>query len=458
MQRAGDHPLIRKFFLNSSWSCFLKIFASLRLLTRLVADRLSVRWYLGYDLNEPLPDHSSLSRIRTRYGLSVFRRFFDAILEQCPQAKLIWGKELSVDSTKVAANASLDSFPPRFAVEARAALQKHLAALFPEEAPRATTTSAQEFPVEAAKPIPLPVEVCDQVRQELTARNEARQDWISREGRPELEVRRGTLERVTDFRVSTTDPDATLMPLKEGVHLGYKTHYVVDGGKARIILAPLVTPSEVKDNQPMLDLFWWVRFRWKLWPRQFTGDTVYGTIENMAATEQQGIRAYVPLPDYESRSPLYRKHAFLYDPDHDWYVCPNNAILPLAKHAYTEHEKRYQADPATCNVCPLKRHCTTSDQGRQVKRSFDEEVVDRVRAYHQTEVYHKAMRKRSVWVEPLFAEAKDWHGMRRFRLRRLWRVHCEALVIASGQNLKRLLEPTWLGTAPAPQRSGPPFR
>jgi len=50
------------------------------------------------------------------------------------------------------------------------------------------------------------------------------------------------------------------------------------------------------------------------------------------------------------------------------------------------------------------------------------------------------MRKRSVWVEPLFAEGKQWHGMRRYRLRRLWRVNCEALIRAAGQNLKRLLK------------------
>ena len=50
---------------------------------RHAADRLSVRWYLGYDLGEPLPDHSSLTRIRERYGVEVFRRFFDAIVEQC---------------------------------------------------------------------------------------------------------------------------------------------------------------------------------------------------------------------------------------------------------------------------------------------------------------------------------------------------------------------------------------
>src|SRR5438045_7278655 len=60
------------------------------------------------------------------------------------------------------------------------------------------------------------------------------------------------------------------------------------------------------------------------------------------------------------------------------------------------------------------------------------------------------MRKRSVWVEPLFAEGKDWHGMRRFRLRRLWRVNCEALVTAAGQNLKRLLRKRGWGRRPFP--------
>jgi hypothetical protein len=64
-----------------------------------VADRLSVRWYVGYDLDEPLPDHSTLSKIRTRYGLSVFRRFFEAISEQCQKAKLIWGKDLYFDAS-----------------------------------------------------------------------------------------------------------------------------------------------------------------------------------------------------------------------------------------------------------------------------------------------------------------------------------------------------------------------
>ena len=94
--------------------------------------------------------------------------------------------------------------------------------------------------------------------------------------------------------------------------------------------------------------------------------------------------------------------------------------------------------------------CTTSNQGRRVYRHVGEEYLERVRTYQQTLAYQKALSKRKVWVEPLFAEAKDWHGLRRFRLRLLWRVNCEALVIASGQNLKRLLKKRVWGRRPFP--------
>ena len=89
-----------------------------------------------------------------------------------------------------------------------------------------------------------------------------------------------------------------------------------------------------------------------------------------------------------------------------------------------------------------------------LSRHYDEEFRDRVRAYRDTAAYHKARRKRSVWVEPLFAEAKDWHGLRRCRLRRLWRVNVQVLWTASGQNLKRLLAGRGWGRRPFPAAPG----
>src|SRR5215213_11606319 len=106
---------------------FFEDLRSERQLMGVVADRLSLRWYLGYDLFEPLPDHSSLTHIRERYGLLVFRRFFERIVEECFKAGLVWGEELFFDATKVEANASMESRIPRFAAEA------HLGELFGNE-------------------------------------------------------------------------------------------------------------------------------------------------------------------------------------------------------------------------------------------------------------------------------------------------------------------------------------
>jgi hypothetical protein len=112
--------------------------------------------------------------------------------------------------------------------------------------------------------------------------------------------------------------------------------------------------------------------------------------------------------------------------------------------------RTYRTPTAAGSACPLKAGCTTSRRGRRVRRSVDEADVDRVRAYHATEAYRKAMRKRRVWVEPLFAEAKAWHGWGRFRLRGLEKVNGEALLIAAGQNLKRLLNRRGWGRRPWP--------
>lgn len=129
--RVGRPSVDPRIFFKLQLVMLFEGIRSERQLMRLAADRLSVRWYLGYNLDEPLPDHSILTRIRTRYGVATSRRFFDAIVEQCQEAGLVWGRELYFDATQVVANAALDSLTPRFAVEAREAIRAHLDALFP---------------------------------------------------------------------------------------------------------------------------------------------------------------------------------------------------------------------------------------------------------------------------------------------------------------------------------------
>ena len=448
---------------------FFEDIRSERQLLQLAADRLSVRWYLGYNLGEPLPDHASLTHIRTRYGVEIFRRFFDVILEQCRRAGLVWGRELYFDSTHVQANAALSSLTPRLAVEAREArragnaLQVHLEDLFAEEQTAVAGVAAAPTspvipsalpdppePPQSQEPTPLPVTLTEKLREELAVANAERHDWVAQLGAQDRRVTRRSYRRIADFLVSTTDPDATMMHSKGPADMGYHTHFVVDGGTARVMHTVLVTPTEVMDNQPMLDLLWHTCFRRQLVPHQVTGDKKFGTAENLVAIESQGIRAYIPQADMDQRTPFFTADQFIYDAARNVYGCPAGKDLRLDLPHSTERQLRYRARAADCNHCGLKDVCTTSKQGRTRCRSVDEACLERVRGYASSQDYQKALRKRKAWIEPLFGEGKQWHGLRRFRLRRLWRVNIEALLIGAGLNLKRLLRAWGTGGRPCP--------
>ncbi len=280
---------------------------------------LAHRWYLGYALDEDLPDHSSLTRIRQRLGVDVFQRFFETVVDLCQESGLVWGRELYVDATRVRADADTDSLVPRFYADARA----HVADIFNHPEPQEQSVAP---PANGLLHLRLETRETDGALHEPGA---ARWNLLDERrlapGRPS---HRG-YRRTSDIWVSTTDPDATPMWTAGKARVGYHDHYVVDGGKRWIILAALVTPADVMENQPMLDLLWRVR--------------------------------------------------------------------------------------------------------------------EKMRGYHATEAYKKAMRKRQVWAEPLFAEAKLWHGLRRFRRRGLENANMEGVLIAAGQNLKRFLAATGWG-------------
>lgn len=394
-----------------------------RLLMEQTHLHLAWRWYIGYDLDEVLPDHSSLTRIRERYGLPIFRRFFERVVSLCMESGLVWGKEIYFDGTRVQASADLFSNVPNFEYE----LRHHLNILFPDS---------------DSSPLPL--------MNTLRPEPDFMEAWIAHyhEKEPWLKPAKNTAyQRLASRRTSLTDADAT--PLHGKKEIGYHTHYMVDGGLNRIILGVLVTPADILDHVPMLDLLRWGRFRWHIHPLAAVGDSRYGTVENIVALFKEGILPYMLRGEF--RKPTqYSYEEFRYDADHDVYYCPQGHILKRGALDRDHQTIIYQASVKDCRPCPVRSQCTMSKgKGRRISRSFFQEDLDRAAALRDTPAFAKALRKRSVWVEPLFGEAKQWHGLARFRLRRIWRVNIQALMIASVQNLKRLLKPRY------PRRSFP---
>src|SRR5688572_14361798 len=229
MGRPSVDPVV---FFKLQLIAFFEGIRSERQLMETVNLNLAHRWFLGYDLDEPVPDHSSLSKIRERFGLEVFQLFFEHIVELCIQAGLVWGAELFIDSTKVQANASINGMIERAEFEA----QQHL----------------------------------DQLFQRLEKGVSPFGKLVTKyNGKRLTGIRKPHYQRITDNRISPIDPDAAPMQPSGGgsARLGYHDHYVVDGGKARIILSALVTPASIMDNTPLLDLVDWVHSRWRIEPK-----------------------------------------------------------------------------------------------------------------------------------------------------------------------------------------------
>jgi hypothetical protein len=90
---------------------------------------------------------------------------------------------------------------------------------------------------------------------------------------------------------ASVQPCAALIAARR---LGYRVHYVVDGGRERVILAAPVTSASIMDNTLMLDLERWVHFSWHLHPHIAVGDTKYGTLANIVDLEQDALVPYNP--------------------------------------------------------------------------------------------------------------------------------------------------------------------
>src|SRR3990170_2016246 len=141
MGRPSIDPVV---FFKLQLIAFFEGITSERRLMETAQLNLAHHWYLGYDLDELLPDHSSLSKIRSRYGLEAFHGFFERIVELCMEAGLVEGEELYLDATKVDANASVHTMRTRFSV---VAAREHMEKVFAEN-------PAPDEPVQALNEAP----------------------------------------------------------------------------------------------------------------------------------------------------------------------------------------------------------------------------------------------------------------------------------------------------------------
>src|SRR2546427_3905878 len=251
---------------------------------------LAWRWFLGYELDEAIPDHSVLSKARGRFGPVVYERFFRHIVKLCEARGLIQGDVLFIDSTLVKANASLSSQRSR-------ALQAQLRR--PESFVAELWAVNEE---EEEEPPPRPKKVPGRPRKPESERDESKS--------------------VTNrLAVSCVDPDAQWVK-KSGrpPGLSHKAHMMVDGGRAAIVTAVEVRPSSEADGRAVQSMLAKHAMAVERGPRTLVGDRGYSSELAFKACLGLGVEPLLNVRSLANRFGFQRER-FIYNPERDLFVC-----------------------------------------------------------------------------------------------------------------------------------------
>lgn len=421
-------PVILKFMLL----LFLYDVSSERELMRTLPYRLDWLWFLGYDLDSQVPDHSVLSKARSRWGVEVFETIFAQGVSQCVQAGLVNGRKIHMDGSLVDANASNNSVcqGPEVLIERlRQELRGEIAKLDePEPDSQAKSEPAGTDPCPPSEPpepqSPTPPE-------------------------PPVAPPSGTkkyYQRKNRSLVSTTDPDAAIV--RKGPHESrarYKHHRVVDD-RCGVITAVETTGGDVEENAKLMDLVDQHQKNTSCSVSTLVADRQYGTVDNFRACQQRGIVSHMADLSLSQRQHpqnqgIFGIEQFVYDAPTDTYRCPAGQTLTRRKHKKQRAAYEYACSATTCRTCSMRSECTRAEGGvaRTIKRHYEQEAIDKAKEQSHSRAAKRDRQRRKWLMEGSFADAATHHGFKRARWRRLWRQRIQDLLIATVQNLRSLV-------------------
>ena len=386
-----------------------------RRLMRETQVNLAYRWFLGYDLDEAIFDHSVLSKARARFGMEVFEGFFERSIEMCREAGLLAEGPVYVDTTLVQAAASMDSLVER--VRPPLSISEYIQRLNTDN----DSAPQQWGPAPPSSP-------------ELPTAPDPRIPPRYRKGRP-----KGHRSKINNELVSRTDPEATIVSRRGfGLHLAYKAHVAVSGNRGQVITAAVATTGAKADEHVLGEVLWHHRRLSKLPIGDIVADAKYGTMANYSYLNQAGLSAFIP-PRKPKGGPrdLWSKERFRYLAEEDVYLCPAGKRMRRFARRASTRRMSYRAEKGACMVCSFRSQCTSSRHERIISRFWDQHLVEEASARVGSSLGRKLLKERKVRVEGVFALAKELHGLRRTRLRGRRKVQIQLWLAAAAMNLKR---------------------
>jgi hypothetical protein len=399
--------------------------------------------FLGYDIDEALPWHSTISRTRQLYGEEVFKQLFEQVFEKCMESGMIAGHTQTIDGAFLKANASKDSLEIK---QVSNSVDKYLL-----ENIKANTSPRRPAKINKAEDEQQHMDGDDeeQTRQlkELDTRYQRQEK--NYEEMPGSESRGKFLSNKTHY--SPTDPDARIA-VKPGKprELYYNGQIAVDTAHHVITHAQSFT-ADGKDCRDLITIASQLQARLQhhgMEIEKLLADAAYSSGENYQYLEQQNITAYIPLLG----GALSGSEGFIYDEENDWYICANNKILKGSGRVVDDGRghpvKKYFSLQSDCKNCPLRKTCISDKaKTKKVQHSIYKAELERAKARQQTIKARVMKRKRSSTVEPVWGTLINFTGMKRLNARGIKAANKMLLLAATVYNLKKWLKYTAPKTA-----------
>ena len=364
-----------------------------RELMETIPERMDWLWFLGYDLDSTIPNHSVLSKARRKWGVDVFQSFFERIVLQCVHAGLVDGSKIFVDSSLIDANASNNSVIDTKSLKHQ--LHRNYKKLEARLADRNESTDA--------------------------SRN---------------------CEKKNSRYISSTDPDAAIVN-RGKPKLSYQVHRAVDE-KSEVITATDAAAGDINEAHLMLPLLDQHQATTGLKAETVVADSKYGTIENFLACHDRNIQAHIPdlrqaaLKRTQIRS-IFTDDQFLYDPQSDRYICPAGNLLKCKSLHIRRASSDYGAPKKVCAACELREQCTKNKSGRTVKRHLRQSELDAMREKSSSAKSKRDIRIRQHLMERSFAKATRY-GFDHARWRGLWKMKIQEYLTCAIQNIQTLIK------------------
>lgn len=396
-QKSVDPVVFMKLMLVG----YLENINSDRRIVSMAKMRLDILYFLGYDLDEELPWHSTLSRTRQLYGQEVFKEVFQSVLKQCIDKGMVAGKRQAIDSVLIKANASLDSMVEREILE-----------------------DAADFTAEL-----------DENSQEGKKTAIA----LPRNHNKGLAPKKNT-QNTTHY--SPSDPEAK-MAVKPGkaTALNYLGQVSVDTASHVITHIEGFT-ADKRDSQCLPPVIAGVMTNLAqagIKVEEVVADAAYSSGEALKALETNNITGYIPnRAQYVSERP-----GFIYHREGDYYTCPANEKL-IYKATYESlpgvYNKHYRISKKKCNVCPFRSECAIMKKKEPViQDTVDKEYYQRMHERMQTKRAARLMKQRQSTAEPVIGTLVNYLGLKKVNTKGLERANKCMMLSATAYNLKKLL-------------------